>query len=208
MEVLARLRQDPRLIIPVGTTEQHGPHLPLGCDTLIVERLANDLSADFQVLCAPTIESGVNAHTEEAFAGSATLRRKTLHRVMNDLLGSWEDGGVEEFVILTAHGQAPHQEALSTLRTRHAQIRTVDIFAVPYQQHPDRELEWFDQGIMTDAQAKGPLTTKEYLDARAECIRLARPEGIDTVMDEHRLDAVVAPTVGPAWLSDVVQGGA
>jgi creatinine amidohydrolase/Fe(II)-dependent formamide hydrolase-like protein len=48
---------------------------------------------------------------------------------MNDLVGSWEEGGVEGFVILTAHGHDPHQEALSTLRTRRASIRTVDIFS-------------------------------------------------------------------------------
>jgi len=117
--------------VPVGTTEQHGPHLPLGCDTIIVERLAHDLSAEFGVLTAPTVEYGVNAGTEEPFAGSAGLRRKTLHRLMNDLVGAWEAGGVKEFVILTAHGQDPHQEALSTLRTREARVRTVDIFAVP-----------------------------------------------------------------------------
>lgn len=130
-QVRAHLLRDPRLIVPVGTTEQHGPHLPLGCDTIIVERLAADLSAEFSVLLAPTIEYGVNAHTEEPFSGSAGLRRKTLHRLMNDLVGAWEAGGVREFIILTAHGQEPHQEALSTLRTREAAVRTVDIFAVP-----------------------------------------------------------------------------
>lgn len=115
----------------MGTTEQHGPHLPLGCDTLIVERLASDLSAEFEVLLAPTVEYGVNAATEEPVPGSAGLRRKTLHRLMNELVGAWEAGGVREFVILTAHGQDPHQEALSTLRTQEAVIRTVDIFALP-----------------------------------------------------------------------------
>lgn len=131
-EVQAHLQRDPRLIVPVGTTEQHGPHLPLGCDTIIVERLADDLSAAFRVLRAPTIEYGVNAETRERYPGSAGLRRKTLHRVLNDLVGAWEAGGVQQFIILTAHGQDPHQEALSTLRTRAATVRTVDIFAVPY----------------------------------------------------------------------------
>src|SRR5687768_11991652 len=55
-DVLAARAADPRLIIPVGTCEQHGPHLPLGCDTIIVERLADDLSAEFAVLRAPTVE--------------------------------------------------------------------------------------------------------------------------------------------------------
>jgi creatinine amidohydrolase len=127
--VRAHLARDPRLIIPIGTTEQHGPHLPLGADTILVERLAGELSAEFGVLLAPTVEYGVNAKTRTPYPGNATVRRKTLHRFMNDLVGSWEEGGVEGFVILTAHGHDPHQEALSTLRTRRASIRTVDIFS-------------------------------------------------------------------------------
>ena len=64
--VQQHLERDPRLIVPVGTTEQHGPHLPLGCDTLIVEHLADDLSRAMQVLRAPTIEYGVNSPTKVA----------------------------------------------------------------------------------------------------------------------------------------------
>jgi len=129
-QVQDALSRDPRLIVPVGTTEQHGPHLPIGTDTILVERLADDLSAEFGVLRAPTVEYGVNASTRAPYPGNASVRRKTLHRFMNDLVGSWEEGGVREFIILTAHGHDPHQEALSTLRTHGATIRTVDIFTV------------------------------------------------------------------------------
>ncbi|MGH7531210.1 MAG: creatininase family protein [Gemmatimonadales bacterium] len=133
-EALAR---DPRLLVPVGTCEQHGPHLPLGCDTLIVERLADDLSARFGILRGPTVEYGVNSATRRPYPGNATVRRKTLHRWMNDLLGSWEQGGVTGFIILTAHGHDPHQEALSTLRTQHARIFTVDVFALDFTGYLD-----------------------------------------------------------------------
>lgn len=131
------LARDSRLLVPVGTCEQHGPHLPLGCDTLIVERLADELSAEFGILRAPTISYGVNTATKRPFPGNASVRRKTLHRWMNDLLNSWELGGVEAFIILTAHGHDPHQEALSTLRTRHARIFTVDIFALDFTGYLD-----------------------------------------------------------------------
>jgi creatinine amidohydrolase len=131
-EVRLALERDPRLLVPVGTCESHGPHLPLGCDTLIVERLADDLSADYQVLRAPTVEYGVNSLRRRQFAGNAAVRRKTLHRWMNDLIGSWEEAGVDAFIILTAHGYDPHQEALSTLRTRRARILTVDVFALDF----------------------------------------------------------------------------
>ena len=130
--VRAALARDSRLLVPVGTCEQHGPHLPLGCDTLIVERLADDLSASFGILRAPTVPYGVNTATKRPYPGNAAVRRKTLHRWMNDVLSSWELGGVDTFIILTAHGHDPHQEALSTLRTRRARVFTVDIFALDF----------------------------------------------------------------------------
>jgi creatinine amidohydrolase len=134
-EVRFILERDARLLVPVGTCEQHGPHLPLGCDTIIVERLADDLSAALEILRAPTIEYGVNTGTRRPFPGNAAVRRKTLHRWMNDLLGDWEQAGVDAFIILTAHGHDPHQEALSTLRTRRARIFTVDVFALDFTAH-------------------------------------------------------------------------
>jgi creatinine amidohydrolase len=129
-DVTRILAEDPRLIIPVGTCEQHGPHLPLGCDTFIVERLADDLSAEFGVLRAPTVEYGVNVDTEREFAGNGSVRKKTLHRMLNDLLSAWEATGVREFILLTAHGHDPHQEALATVITAEARVRVVDVFAV------------------------------------------------------------------------------
>jgi creatinine amidohydrolase/Fe(II)-dependent formamide hydrolase-like protein len=62
-EVAEIIGRDPRLIVPVGTCEQHGPHLPLGSATTIVEYLADDLSAEFGVVRAPTLEYGVNVDT-------------------------------------------------------------------------------------------------------------------------------------------------
>jgi creatinine amidohydrolase len=129
-EVAALIAEDPRLIVPVGTCEQHGPHLPLGCDTFIVERLADDLSAEYGVLRAPTLEYGVNVEAERDFAGNGSVRKKTLHRMLNDLLASWEATGVREFILLTAHGHDPHQEALATVITSVSRVRVVDAFAV------------------------------------------------------------------------------
>jgi creatinine amidohydrolase len=132
-EVAALIATDPRLIVPVGTCEQHGRHLPLGADTFIVEHLADDLSAEFGLLRAPTIEYGVNVDTERSFAGNASLRKKTLHRMLNDLLDTWERTGVTEFILLTAHEHDPHQEALATVVTTNARVRVVDIFAVDFR---------------------------------------------------------------------------
>ena len=59
---------------------------------------------------------------------------------------------------------------------------------------------------MIEAEKKGPLTEKAYLDALAKDHQLSRAEGIDAVVRKHHLDAIVAPTSGPAWLTDWVTG--
>ena len=161
--VRAVLARDSRLLVPVGTCEQHGPHLPLGCDTLIVERLADDLSARFGILRAPTVPYGVNTATKRPYPGNAAVRRKTLHRWMNDVLGSWELGGVDTFIILTAHGHDPHQEALSTLRTRRARVFTVDIFDLDFTGYLD------DPGGPTHG---GELDTSLMLHLAPELVRM------------------------------------
>jgi len=68
------------------------------------------------------------------------------------------------------------------------------------------EMPFFGQDIFDDAVEKGPLTEPAYLEALATCGRLSRDEGFDAVLAQHRLDALVAPTRGPAGLIDHVNG--
>ena len=70
----------------------------------------------------------------------------------------------------------------------------------------DKEMPYFGQDLMLKAEARGPLTNKEYVDALAKNHQLARTDGIDAVMDKNRLDALVAPTGSPAWVTDLVNG--
>ncbi len=72
--------------------------------------------------------------------------------------------------------------------------------------HADQELAHFGQEIFEMAEAKGPLTDPDYLEALATGQRMARQEGIDAVMDHYHLDALVAPTGGPAWEIDYENG--
>ncbi len=74
------------------------------------------------------------------------------------------------------------------------------------EENKERVMPYFGQDRMLDAQKKGPLTSKRYLAALAKNHRLTRDEGIDSVMKKHRLDALVCPSGGPAWLIDLVNG--
>lgn len=72
--------------------------------------------------------------------------------------------------------------------------------------HAAQEMPWFGQDLFEQAEAKGPLTDKTYLDALAKVKRLAGPEGIDAALKAHHLDALLAPSWGPAFMTDLVLG--
>ena len=74
------------------------------------------------------------------------------------------------------------------------------------ERNRDREMPYFGQDIFLKSEQKGPLSSKEYVDALALNQKLSRSEGIDFIMDKFKLDALVAPTAGPAWLTDLING--
>jgi creatinine amidohydrolase len=125
--VAAAIARDPRLIVPIGSCDPVGPHLPVGSNSIYVERLADDLSAEFEVLRAPTIEYGVSAEAAHDAARPGSVRKKTLHLLLNDLLASWERAGIREFILLTASDDDAHHEALATVMTLEARVRVVDV---------------------------------------------------------------------------------
>jgi amidase len=87
-----------------------------------------------------------------------------------------------------------------------APVRTLQEIVEFNERNKEKELPHFGQETFLKAQEKGSLTDKAYLDALEKCRRLARDEGIDAVMDQHQLDAIVAPSGGPAGLTDHVYG--
>jgi amidase len=74
------------------------------------------------------------------------------------------------------------------------------------ERNKDREMPYFGQEQFIQAQKKGPLTSPAYKAARAKCLQLSRAEGIDATLAKHRLTAIIAPTGGPAWPIDLLNG--
>jgi len=87
-----------------------------------------------------------------------------------------------------------------------APVRTLQNIIDFNENHRAQEMPWFGQELFIQAQAKGPLTDKKYRDALAKDLRMSRTDGIDATMKKHKLDAIVAPTGGPAWVTDPVNG--
>jgi amidase len=89
---------------------------------------------------------------------------------------------------------------------RSAPVRSLEEIIEFNERNRAREMPYFGQDLFIKAQAKGPLTSKEYTDALKKNHRLMRTEGIDAVMEKFKLDALVAPAGGPAWLTDLIDG--
>jgi amidase len=89
---------------------------------------------------------------------------------------------------------------------RGARVRSMEELVRFNEEHRDRVMPYFGQERFTTALEKGPLTSKKYRDALARNHRLTRREGLDVPLSRHRLDALVVPSGGPAWLIDFVNG--
>lgn len=116
--------------------------------------------------------------------------------------GKFDDS---EFEVLLYEFKADLNAYLASLGPR-APVKSLKDVIEFNEKNRDRELRYFGQDILVKAQAKGPLTERKYRMALAKNHRLTRTEGIDAVMNKHRLDAIIAPTGGPAWPTDLVNG--
>jgi len=74
------------------------------------------------------------------------------------------------------------------------------------EKNRDREMPYFGQDLFIKAQEKGPLTSPAYIKALRKNHLMSRTQGIDLVLKQHRLDALIAPTGGPAWPTDLANG--
>lgn len=108
-------------------------------------------------------------------------------------------------VLLEYEFKADLNAYLSTLGPN-APVKSLAEVIAFNERNADREMPYFGQERMYASQARGPLTDREYLDAKRTIQRNNREDGIDRVMDEHNLDAIVAPTMGFAWPTDHIMG--
>jgi amidase len=119
-----------------------------------------------------------------------------------ETLGKFDDS---EFMIFLYELKADLNAYLARLQPG-SPVRTLQDIIEFNERNRQKEMPYFGQDIFIKSEAKGPLTEKEYTDALAKNHQLARTEGIDALMDKHQLDAIVAPTGGPAWLTDLITG--
>ena len=149
--------------------------------------------------------SGVNAQpgVEAALARAlATLREAgaTVVEVRIPTAGRWS---ADEFTVLLyefKHGLNRY------LRASQAPVGSLEALIAYNRDNATSVMPWFGQELFEQAQAKGALTDAGYRKAQRQARQLAGPDGIDAVLRKHRLDVLVAPTTGPAWPIDPVNG--
>jgi amidase len=140
-------------------------------------------------------------------------------RVMDDAIAAMKNAGAvivdpanfptknkfddEEFDVLLYEFKA---DLNAYLAKSNASLKTLAALIEYNKQNREREMPYFGQEIFEMAQKKGGLTSPAYRAALVKCRRLSRTEGIDAVIAKHRLDAFIAPTGGPAWVIDLLNG--
>lgn len=149
---------------------------------------------------------GYDPHTDRVIEDAVVAMRQLGATIVDPAniphLGQY-DG--DEFTVLLYDFKADLNAYLAT-RGATSRVRTLADVIAFNEREKAREMPFFGQEIMHMAQEKGPLTDRAYIAARANCVRMAGREGIDAVMAQHRLDAIVAPTSSISWPIDVLLG--
>jgi amidase len=174
------------------------------------------IGSDYTKFLNPNALNGARLGVARKFFGS----NAATDRIIDNCLQAMKAKGavIVDPADLPSHGQLDETEREvlvhefkadlnEYLKSRGDSVRVhslADVIAFN-EQHAE-EMRYFGQEWMLEANNKGPLSDKAYLDALAKNHRLAREEGIDAVMTAHDLNAIVAPTTGPAWLNDPVNG--
>ncbi|MDD3627588.1 MAG: creatininase family protein [bacterium] len=129
-EVRKYLSQNKSLIIPIGTCEQHGMHLPLETDTIIAEFYTKKISSKFKILAAPTVNYGVNLPCDMQFPGTTSLAPETLKRVAEEIINWWYLQGFKNLFFFTAHGDPHHLKMLKRVAQTRKGAQVIDIWDV------------------------------------------------------------------------------
>lgn len=113
--------------------------------------------------------------------------------------------GAAEYELMLFEFKAGVEAYLASLGPK-APMKTLKDLIAFNESHAKEEMPYFGQDIFIAAQAKGPLTDKAYLAAKAKAARLSRAEGLDRLLATKKVDALLSPSGGPAWLTDLVNG--
>ncbi len=141
---------------------------------------------------------------EDAITAMKRAGAEVVDPVELPTFGKWDSA---EQLVLLYEFKADLNKYLNSLGP-HSGVRTLADVIAFNKKNADKEMTYFGQELMLQSQEKGGLESDEYKKALADCRRLTRTEGIDAMMDEHKLDVLIGATGTPAWPTDLVNGDA
>jgi creatinine amidohydrolase len=110
-EIEAGLKENRTVILPIGATEEHGPHLPIYTDTVQAIEVAREVARRHGIFLAPPVHYGVCRSTRR-FPGTITVSHDGLRAYVHDILLSFHESGFRNVLILTGHAGGQHMAAL------------------------------------------------------------------------------------------------
>jgi creatinine amidohydrolase len=170
-DVNAYLETNDMVIIPIGSTEQHGPHLPLGTDSYIATDLAKMISSRTGVLVAPVVLAGYSVY-HSGFSGTLSLKPETMEQVLFETAGMLIKHGFRRIMFLNGHGGNAIVQSKVIHRINHNTEAVALALGdyVPQDEAPPED--WFDQHA-------GVQETSVMLFIEPELVRMDRAEKPD-----------------------------
>src|SRR5436853_4376896 len=149
---------------------------------------------------------GFNDRVDKLMADAIDVMKRLGAEIIDpadiETAGKFDDSEME---VLLYEFKADLNAYLATLGER-APVHSLKEIIAFNEKNADKEMPYFGQEIMLKAEAKGGLTDPAYRKALAKNLRMSRTDGIDAVMTKYKLDALVAPTGGPSWKTDLLNG--
>lgn len=127
-EIKDYLKKKDSLLIPIGTCEQHGLHLPLCTDTIVAERMCDEISEKYGILVAPTINYGVNLPLDnKIMTGTTGITYEILKETLKNITEYWKIQGFKHFFAVSCHGDIFHIKALNDASDSVEVIETYEV---------------------------------------------------------------------------------
>lgn len=168
------MRKNPIVFLPLGATEAHGVHLPLGTDSFQPEALCEALADRLDGLVMPSVRYGHHSSTRN-MPGTMTLRYDTLRALITDILDSLERNGVRRAVIISGHAGSLHLAAVRDaaedfVRRSSMKLMVLTDYDIAYRFPIPQDKEWPDGH-------GGLIETSRILALRPDLVKKERPRG-------------------------------
>ena len=140
----AVVSEKPLILIPIGTTEWHADHLPLGVDSFLSQATCDDVSAKTGCVVAPLLSCGIskNLKPEKGYFGTVdTISKQTLTALLSELLDGYAKMGFKIAVVFTGHGETEHWEAINKAIKKSKKIKAIMLSAFEFSKDVIQELD-------------------------------------------------------------------